>query len=230
MTYSIRRLWLVRHGETNWNVTQRYCGWSDVPLSRTGRAQARWLAHQLAPVRLQAIYCSDLSRAHETATLIAARQMQAVPLRISKQWRELNFGEWEGLTYDDIVRQSHSMPAFFTDPLHHAPPGGESLIDLLQRLRLALIQLQTETSAGDIAIVSHGGLLRALLCSALQMPLNNQWRLRLEPGSLSILDLLPPQQPAAEKPLQGMFPAGMLVKLNMQRPALPRRSNITPEA
>jgi alpha-ribazole phosphatase len=230
MTYSIRRLWLVRHGETNWNATQRYCGWSDVTLSRTGRAQARWLAHQLAPVTLQAIYCSDLSRAHETATLIAARQAHATPLRVSELWRELNFGEWEGLTYDDIADQSQTPHPFFIDPLHHAPPGGESLIDLLQRLGKALARLQAETNAGDIAIVSHGGPIRALLCSALQMPLNNQWRLCLEPGSLSILDLLPPQQPAAEKPLQDMFPAGMLVKLNMQRPAHPRRSNITPEA
>ena len=184
MTQGIRRLWLVRHGTTSWNTAQRYCGWSDIPLSRTGQAQARWLARQLAPRSLQAIYSSDLSRAHETATYIAERQARSVPMRISKQWRELNFGTWEGLTYNEIATQFQTELAFFTDPLHHAPPNGESLTNLLQRLELALTDLQTETTEGDIAIVSHGGPLRALLCRLLQMPLNAQWQLRLDPGSL----------------------------------------------
>lgn len=230
MTQGTRRLWLVRHGTTNWNTTQRYCGWSDVPLSRTGRAQARWLARQLAPIALQAIYSSDLSRAHETAVYIAERQAQPVPIRVSEQWRELNFGAWEGLTYDKIAKQFQTQLAFFTDPLHHAPPHGESLTDLLRRLRQALVQLQAETTEGDIAIISHGGPLRALLCSALHMPLNAQWQLRLDPGSLSILDLLSTEQQVAEKALQDVFPTGMLVKLNIQRPVYTRRTRRTSDS
>ena len=230
MAQGIRRLWLARHGTTNWNTAQRYCGWSDVPLSRTGRAQARWLARQLAPIPLQAIYSSDLSRAHETAAYIAERQVQPVPISVSEQWRELNFGAWEGLTYDKITNQFQTQLAFFTDPLHHAPPHGESLTALLQRLRQALAQLQAETTEGDIAIVSHGGPLRALLCSALHMPLNAQWQLRLDPGSLSILDLLSTEQQVTEKALQDVFPAGMLVKLNIQRPVYTRHTRRTSES
>lgn len=229
MPQGIRRLWLVRHGTTSWNTTQRYCGWSDIPLSRTGRAQARWLAHQLAPIPLQAIYSSDLSRARETATYIAERQARSVPIRISEQWRELNFGAWEGLTYDMIASQFQTQLAFFTDPIHHAPPCGESLSDLLLRLEQALTRLQAETTEGDIALISHGGPLRALLCSVLHMPLLAQWQLRLDPGSLSELDLLPTEQQAVEKTLQDAFPTGMLVMLNRQRPVYTRRIHRTSE-
>ncbi len=127
-------------------------------------------------------------------------------------------------TQHNATAQFQTQLAFFTDPLHYAPPHGESLTALLQRLRQALAQLQTMPTEGDIAIVSHGGPLRTLLCSALHMPLNAQWQLCLDPGSLSILDLLSTEQQVTEKALQDVFPAGMLVKLNIQRPVYTRHT------
>src|SRR5215472_5236918 len=98
-----RRIWLVRHGLTEWNTQQRFCGHSDVTLSAQGRVQARWLARRLQEEKISTIYSSDLSRARDTAEIIASRRTQAVPVKASPAWREIDFGAWEGLTYGEIA-------------------------------------------------------------------------------------------------------------------------------
>ncbi|TMD66750.1 MAG: alpha-ribazole phosphatase [Chloroflexi bacterium] len=193
-----RRLWLVRHGLTEWNTQQRFCGHSDIPLSARGRVQARWLARRLREEAITLIYTSDLARARETAEIIASLSTQAVPLKVSTAWREIDFGAWEGLTYAEIAEQFKDQLGFFTDPEQCSPPGGESLAHMLQRVmaELAAIARSDDRSIeGDVVIVSHGGPLRVLLCSMLGMPLERQWQIRLDPGSLSAIDLLPIHEP-----------------------------------
>lgn len=184
----VQRLWLVRHGATQWNSEQRFCGHSDIPLSVRGRADARWLARRLRGRNISAIYSSDLARAGQTAEIIAQGRAPSIPIQLSSAWREISFGAWEGLTYSQIVREYPSSPSFFTDPLQHAPPGGESLGDLVRRVQEAYEQMVSVAPEGDIVLVSHGGPLRALLCYLLGIPLERQWQLRLEPGSLSAID------------------------------------------
>ncbi len=209
-----RRLWLVRHGLTRWNTQQRFCGHSDIPLSAPGQAQARWLAHRLEGETISSIYTSDLKRARETAEIIAGSRAQPVQVEVSAAWREIDFGAWEGLTYAEIAAQFKHQAGFFTDPAHCSPPGGESLMQMLQRVQAALttiVPVGDLPMKGDIVIVSHGGPLRALLCSMLGMPLERQWQLCLDPGSLSAIDLLLSiQEPSA--------PLGTLALLNVQRP------------
>ena len=193
-----RRLWLVRHGLTRWNTQQRFCGHSDIPLSAGGRVQARWLARRLQEEAIAVIYTSDLARARETAETIASQSTQAVPVKVSTAWREIDFGAWEGLTYAEIAEQFKDQLGFFTDPEQCSPPGGESLAHMLQRVmaELAAIARSDDRSIeGDVVIVSHGGPLRVLLCSMLGMPLERQWQIRLDPGSLSAIDLLPIHEP-----------------------------------
>lgn len=209
-----QRLWLVRHGSTQWNSTHRLCGHSDIPLSPTGRTQARWLARRLRHEPVRAIYSSDLSRARETAEAIVAQQSNPVPIHYSAAWREINFGAWEGLTYATIAEQYPEQLAFFTEPEQHSPSGGESLTAMLQRVQAALLALLMQAEQGDIVLVAHGGPLRALLCQCLHMPLNSQWQLRLDPGSLSCLDIVMPDE---TKDKYDTLPAGILVTLNMQK-------------
>jgi broad specificity phosphatase PhoE len=188
----VQRCWLVRHGLTPWNEQHRYCGHSDVPLSVAGRAQARWLAAQLRPRPLQAIYSSDLARAHETAEIIASKHVPPVVVTVSTAWREIAFGAWEGLTYSEIASAFADQLDFFTDPEHYAPPGGEALADVLRRVQPALTELMMQRTSyheGDIVIVSHGGTMRGLLCALLGISLSYQWQLRMDPGSLSAVDL-----------------------------------------
>jgi alpha-ribazole phosphatase len=207
-----RRLWLVRHGATRWNSEQRFCGHSDIPLSAEGRRQAQWLARRLRAERITAIYSSDLLRARQTAELIAFPH--SMQINVSAAWRELSFGDWEGLTYGQIVQHHERQPDFFTDPVHAAPPGGEYLMDLVQRVQHAFTEL-IQKQKGAVVLVSHGGPLRALLCTLLAMPLERQWQLRLDHGSLSALDLLPA--------VDGAVPTATLTLLNAQRSVLLRR-------
>lgn len=208
-----RRLWIVRHGQTDWNTQQRFCGRSDIPLSAQGRVQATWLAEQLQNETIAALYASDLVRARETAEIIAQQRIPAVPVRVSAAWRELDFGDWEGLTYAQITEQFKDQLGFFTDPEHSSPPNGESQAHLQQRVKDALSAIvQSDVSpAGDMVLVSHGGPLRILLCSILGMPVQRQWRLRLDHGSLSAIDFLPVHETSE--------PRAVLALLNVQRPA-----------
>lgn len=211
---STQRLWLVRHGNTQWNSTHRFCGHSDIPLSPNGHMQARWLARRLRDKPIRAIYSSDLSRARATAKTIVAQHNHAIPIHYSQAWREINFGAWEGLTYATIAAQYPDQLAFFSEPEQHSPPGGESLTTMLQRVQYALLALLIQSEPGDIVLVSHGGPLRALLCQFLQMPLSSQWQLRLDPGSLSCLDIIMPDETQHR---YDTLPAGILVTLNMQK-------------
>ncbi|WP_165423353.1 histidine phosphatase family protein [Ktedonosporobacter rubrisoli] len=188
----------MRHGLTRWNSQQRFCGHSDIALSSQGRSQARWLARQLRSAPIGVIYSSDLLRARETAEIIAAEH--AVPLKLSAAWREIHFGAWEGLTYAQISERFVEQTAFFTDPLRYAPPGGETLASLWQRVHSGVQEImlsdiaasaeQEAAGQSDVLIVSHGGPLRLLLCYALGLALEQQWRWRIDPGSLSALDVL----------------------------------------
>ena len=210
-----RRLWLVRHGSTLWNSEQRFCGHSDIPLSSEGRAQARWLAQYLRTQSIATIYTSDLLRARQSAEIIATQSPHPAQIEISPSWREIAFGVWEGLTYEQIAQQFPSNLDFFTDPISTSPPGGESLTTLAQRVQNAFIKLahvSSDSSArdGDIVLVSHGGPLRILLCMILAMPLEQQWRLRLAPGSLSAIDFLPI--------IDDTMPVATLALFNVQRP------------
>ncbi|SRR6266487_4065 len=207
-----RRLWLVRHGITRWNSEQRFCGYSDIPLLPEGRRQAQWLARRLSMERIAAIYSSDLLRARRTAEIIA--HPHSLQVNITAAWRELSFGDWEGLTYEQIVQRHRRQPDFFTDPVNVAPPGGESLTDLVRRVQLAFTELVQEHE-GAIVLVSHGGPLRTLLCGLLGMPLERQWQLCLDLGSLSALDILPP--------VEDTTPVATLALLNEQRPARLKR-------
>jgi len=203
-----RRIWLVRHGLTEWNTQQRFGGHRDIPLAREGRLQARWLARYLRGKKIIALYSSDLSRARETAQIIARTFTPPLTIQVSAAWRELDFGAWDGLTYAEIATAFPEQLDFFTDPEGVAPPGGETLLHLQRRVLLALGQACT-AEPGDLLIVSHGGPLRVLLSSVLGMPLARQWQLALAPGSLSALDLLPVQDVSA--------PSGTLALLNVQR-------------
>ena len=209
-----QRLWLVRHGFTAWNTQQRFCGHSDIPLSATGRAQAHWLARQLQREKIASIYTSDLSRARETAEIIANSRKEPVQVKVSAAWREIDFGAWEGLTYAEIAAQFEDRLAFFSDFGTGSPPGGEAPLHMVQRVQRALTMVAWAgdvPQGGDALIVSHGGPLRALLCSMLGMPLERQWQFRLDPGSLSAIDLLPIHDPSA--------PLGILASLNVQSPS-----------
>jgi probable phosphoglycerate mutase len=185
----VTRLLLARHGETDWNAEHRWQGHTDTPLSLLGRRQAELLRERLAAEPLAAAYASDLSRARDTAT--AALVGRDVPLTLRPALREINLGEWQGLTTPEIrQRWPGQLERFWgaADPTAR-PLGGETREELQARIAAAVQEIAAAHPAGQVLIVSHGGALRALACWALGAPPSSSRRFEVDNCALSILEL-----------------------------------------
>lgn len=183
-------IYLVRHGETAWNVEGRFQGQSDTPINETGRQQADALGRYLKGKNLQAIYTSDLIRALDTSRIIAA--YHNVDIKPDPRLRELNFGSWEGMDYYEI-QSKHPivLTEWQENILKTAPPGGESLEQLAKRVQVVYEHIISIDLKDEILIVAHGGVLQVLLCYALNLPFQNYWQFHLDPGSLSEIAIYP---------------------------------------
>lgn len=150
----------MRHGRTEWNASRRFQGQSDIPLSIEGRAQAAATAAALASDPIDGIVSSDLSRAFETARAIAeSHRLEVEP---TPHLREFKFGEWEGLTWDEIVaRYPLAADTAFSSVRAYAPPGGERFGDV--RARVGDLLDEVAGREGRIVLVTHAGALHALL-------------------------------------------------------------------
>jgi broad specificity phosphatase PhoE len=140
---------LARHGETDWNREGRWQGWADPPLNDTGRAQARELAEQLRSTPFDAVYTSDLTRASETAEIVAAPH--GVRVVADPELREIDIGSWSGLTKSEIQDRFDGQRVDGETREHHAA-----------RVLAAVERIAREHPAGRILIVTHGGTMRAL--------------------------------------------------------------------
>jgi probable phosphoglycerate mutase len=180
------RLLLIRHAATAWTAQGRFQGQTDVPLSPHGRSQATALAQRLRTETLHLLYASDLQRAWETAQAIAAPH--ALHVQAEPRWREMAFGCWEGLTYAEIQQQdAESWTAWEHDQLHSAAPGGETLLQMAERVRAAYVAMLAAGQDKTVGLVAHGGPLQLLLCLALGLPPQAYWQFALSPASLSEL-------------------------------------------
>lgn len=176
---------LVRHGATDYTSGSRYCGWDDPPLNARGRRQAARLGERLAAEEFQGAWSSDLARAAETAEIIlAGRPEEARP---DERLRELDFGEWEGLTCDEIcARDGERCRAWVDRPLTPVP-GGEGLGDMEARVVSFLEELQRDAASAEraVLVVAHGGPIAVALCRAAGRPLTGFWNALPPPASVS---------------------------------------------
>ena len=178
-------LWLVRHGQTDWNLERRYQGHSDTPLNATGLEQAALAAASLTAVsltavsltavsltgrRYAAIYSSDLRRVRTTAEIIG--QVLGMEVILDPRLREVNFGVWEGMLAADIeARYPVEWEARRLDLQHVRPPGGESVQDVADRIWPAIDELSARHSGAPLILVSHGLALATVLCRVQDAPL-----------------------------------------------------------
>lgn len=145
---------LTRHAETDWNRDGRVQGHVDERLNETGRAQAQLLAERLAGETLDAVYASDLERAHETARIVAAAHgLGVTPV---PDLREKHFGTWEGLTDREILLR-------FPEAHRGHWGDGETAEEMGGRVIAALREIAESHPAGHVLVVTHGGPLRAVL-------------------------------------------------------------------
>lgn len=209
-------LFLLRHGETAWNNDRRVMGRLEVPLNRKGILQARRVARLMSRLAIDAIYSSPLKRALETSHIVA--DGDGVPIRIEPNLTEFAFGRWQGCQFEEIVRDK-SYQRFLKDPLKSAVPGGETIVDVQKRGLKALRRATREFSKGRLLFVSHGDVIRALICHYSRLPLEEFRRLRIDNGSLSALEVdgpwaeikfinyLPDIVPTSKTPYEGIKPA-----------------------
>lgn len=165
------KLWLVRHGQTDWNVEARYQGQTDVPLNATGVEQAQALAAEFADQNFDAIFSSPLQRARLTAEIIAAGLF--LPVRTDDRLIEIHQGQWEGEIYYDLLeRFPNEMRARREDPYRFRPPEGESAAEVAARASQAADEIYHLYPHGNVIVVSHALTLATLYCQANQIPLN----------------------------------------------------------
>jgi len=189
------RIILTRHGQTDWGRENRFSGSSDIPLNETGKFQAQALGERLKNMQLvvkhntpdeqevvvgegqelnkiTAVYCSPLGRTVETAKIVA--DLQKLPTKDIPEFRELNYGAWEGLRRDEILsKYQNEWEIWSGDPAQNAPPHGETGIALLDRVRPAFERLIANHPDETILIVAHKTVNRLLICSLLNIPLKS---------------------------------------------------------
>lgn len=186
----MKQLTLIRHAAIAAELDGHYIGRSDVPLSDHGVLQAKRLVHQLnrhgAPA-IDALWCSPSQRARQTADPLI--RQRGCPVTIDARLQEVDFGEWEGLNFDQIRHkdpQRVNQWAAFADDFCF--PAGESLEQFRQRIDEIVDAIHAEPSS-HLVIISHGGVLRSLICRLLCWPLQDYLKFTLERGSYATLHI-----------------------------------------
>lgn len=176
----VTRILAIRHGETAWNVDTRLQGHLDIPLNETGLRQAEHLGRALSEREtVDAIYASDLSRAHATAQAIGRWMGQTV--QTHEGLRERHFGVFQGRTFAEVETQlpDHALQWRKRVPDWTPPGGGESLLSLQARILAAVNALAAQHTGQQIVLVVHGGVLDILYRAAARLDLQaaRTWQL-----------------------------------------------------
>jgi broad specificity phosphatase PhoE len=179
-------VFLVRHGVTAWHRDRKVLGHRDIPLDAAGTAQSEAVADALAGIKIADVIASPLVRAVQTAEVIGRR----FGIQVARDPRFIDFrvGKWEGMTYDDIAA-SPDYQKFLADPMsERIPGGGESMADIRKRAVGGVEQSLEDSPSGDgIVIVTHAGIIRVLLTYYAGSSPANYHRIRVSPGSVSVL-------------------------------------------
>ncbi len=176
----------IRHGETDWNRKRQYQGQEDIALNDRGFAQAKEIAVALANTSLNAIYASDLKRAHQTAGEIACA-LRMTPLQVAGL-REQHFGVFQGLTGEEVAKRwPDASTKWYRRVAEFGPDGGETRNAFSRRCVAAMHELAQAHVGGTIAIVCHGGVLDCLYRAASNLPMDAPRTWSLENAAINRL-------------------------------------------
>lgn len=181
------RLLLVRHGLTLSNVQGRYTGQSDVPLTEVGERQAEAVGKRLSNEALDVIISSDLRRARDTASAIA--RYHNLPVWNDADLREASLGVWEGLTYREVSTLYHELVLRRREDPSFSAPGGESVIQVRDRVARARTRWQSQYPKSTMVWVTHAGVIEVSLCLFLGIDLKHRRQFRHDNASITEFDL-----------------------------------------
>jgi ribonuclease H / adenosylcobalamin/alpha-ribazole phosphatase len=181
------RLFVVRHAESEYTRERRFTGWSDVPLSPEGRRQCAALAQALDGLGAQAVYASPLQRARATAEAIAG--VRGLPVRLDAAFREMGFGDWEGVTVREVAEKfPEDFALWRSAPARVHRPGGERLAEVAARVGAGRDALRAAHPEGTLVLVTHAVVARLLVLDALGLGPERLWTVDATPAGISELE------------------------------------------
>jgi broad specificity phosphatase PhoE len=184
------RLFVVRHGETEWVRERRFAGSRDIPLTEAGREQCAAVARALAGSAVAAVYASPLERARASAEVIA--KPHGLPVRVVPAFSEMSFGSWEGLTRDEVqARYPEAWAQWRSAPHLVAPAGGETVPQVAARVTTGLAALQEAHGEQTLVLVCHGIVARVIVLGALGLGLERLWTLDAAPAGITEIEYEP---------------------------------------
>jgi phosphoserine phosphatase len=167
-------IYLIRHGETDWNHEERLQGITDVPLNQAGIVQGRHLATRMRRIRAKHIFTSPLRRARHTAAIL--NRACGCPMIVRDELREIDHGAWTGMTIREIrQRFPLGLARWCTSPEKLQVENAEPLQQAYRRASRFLCQAMEMASRTDLIVVSHGVTIALLICAALGSPLERLW-------------------------------------------------------
>jgi|FaiFalDrversion2_1042247.scaffolds.fasta_scaffold00046_6 broad specificity phosphatase PhoE len=187
------RVFLVRHGQTEWNAQRRYQGRSDSPLTPLGQDQMRRLAAALAQEPVAAVYTSPLGRCWWGAECIAAvHGLEPIP---EPDLVELNHGILDGLRVEEMEAEvGELVRRWWRDPARVRLPGGETLEEARTRAMRAFGRIVAGHPDGTVVVVSHAGINRLILLTLLDAPLSAYFRLQQHNGAINLIEASSPEE------------------------------------
>ncbi len=175
-------IYLIRHGETYANENSQFAGFWDVELNERGKIQAEIVAGKLKDIEFDKIFVSDLQRAKDTCDAIA-RNRTVTPI-VSENLREMNFGNWEGLKFQEIKEKDPELlQQWFDDYKHFKVPNGESTAEMYHRVTQFFKSVVSDYNIEDdvnLLFVAHGGVIQSLLSYLCYDALEGYWRFHIE--------------------------------------------------
>ncbi|ACB84591.1 histidine phosphatase family protein [Natranaerobius thermophilus] len=169
------KLYLTRHGETEWNLQKKMQGWHNSPLTQLGEKQAKWLGDRLAEVELETIYTSTSGRTQRTAELIRGnRNIDLIP---KDNLREINLGDWEGEFVENIKKQENeAFRKFWEEPHNYRKETGETFYQLKDRVVPLIKQIISDHNPNsNILVVTHAAVLKVLMAHFENRPIEKLW-------------------------------------------------------
>jgi alpha-ribazole phosphatase len=181
------RVFFVRHGDTIDEETKKvYKGAIDIPLSDKGRQRIARASEFLSRFKLDFIYTSALSRCIESGKIIAEKQ--DAPVEIASALNELGFGLWEGLSFEEIrEKYPNELDLWLQDLENHTPPEGEPMRNAQRRGVAKYNEIAERHGGQNVAIVSHAGILRLIICSILDLKLQGMFRIGQDYGCIDMV-------------------------------------------
>ena len=182
-------IYIVRHSETNLNKESIYYGKTDCNINKTGISQSKKLQNFFENINIDYIISSNLKRAIQTAEII--RGEKNIKIIKNRNLQEIDFGNWENKNIEDIIKNDkENYDKLLSDWINFKFPNGESYNDFYIRIENTFKYIKNNFNNSNILIISHNGVLRCLLCIALQIDKKNFWRFNFEQGTYTLLNIV----------------------------------------